>query len=142
MRRLTAQYADQWNTFIEMPPEDVAETLAPLFAACAAAGRDPATLELSLLLSVDLPLPRQHPPSTAYGFNRADGVAAGTVLTGEPEAIADRLRAYAQAGIGHIIITLDPDTVEGIEAFAPVFDLLDGSGTETRPLMSDHNQPH
>ncbi len=127
MLRLAAQYADLWNTFIPIQPEDVATTLEPLDAACAAIGRDPATLGRTLLLLVGLPGPRQHPPSTAYGINWEDEVAAGTVLraSGEPAVIAERLRAYAQAGIGHII-TLDPDTVEGIEAFAPVFALLDG----------------
>ena len=126
MLRLVAQYADLWNTFLSMPPEEVETMLKPLDAACAAIGRDPATLGRALLLSVDLPGPRQHPPSTAYGINRADEIAAGTVLSGEPAVIAARLRAYAEAGIGHIIVQLDPDTVEGIKSFAPVLALLDG----------------
>jgi len=126
MLGLAAQYADLWNTFVPIPPDEVSTTLEPLFVACAAVGRDPATLGLSLMVSVDLPGPRQHPPSTAYGIDRADEVAAGTVLSGEPAAIAERLRAYARAGIEHVIVTLDPDTVEGIEAFAPVLARLDG----------------
>jgi len=130
MLRLVAQYADLWNTFLPMQPEDVSATLEPLFAACAAVGRDPATLGLTLVLSIDLPGPRQHPPSTAYGFDRAADAAAGLVLSGEPAAIAARLRAYADAGIGHVIVHLDPDTVEGIEAFASVLALLDGGETD------------
>jgi hypothetical protein len=47
-------------------------------------------------------------------------------VTGEPAEIAERLRAYARAGIGHVVVWLDPDTVEGIEAFAPVLYLVDG----------------
>jgi alkanesulfonate monooxygenase SsuD/methylene tetrahydromethanopterin reductase-like flavin-dependent oxidoreductase (luciferase family) len=125
MLRLVAQHADLWNTWIPIAPDDVATVLAPLDAACVAIGRDPATLGRTLMLSVDLPGPRQHPPSTAYGADRAAEVAAGTVLTGEPAAIAERLRAYARAGIGHVIVHLDPDTVGGIEAFAPVLALLD-----------------
>ena len=122
MLPLVAQYADLWNTYIAMRPEDVATTLAPLDAACAAVGRDPATLGRTLMISVDLPGPRQHPPSTAYGIDRA----GGEVLSGEPAAIAERLRSYGRAGIGHVVVWLDPDTVEGIEAFAPVLALLDG----------------
>jgi hypothetical protein len=38
------------------------------------------------------------------------------------------LRAYADAGIGHVQVWLDPNTVAGVEAFAPVLALLDGSG--------------
>jgi len=119
MLQLVAQYADEWNTFIPMQPEDVAMVLAPLDAACAAIGRDPATLGRSLVVSIDLPLPRQHPPSTAYGIPRTDA------LSGEPAAIAARLRAYAEAGIGHIVVHLDPDTIEGIEGFGEVLGLLD-----------------
>jgi len=126
MLRLVAEYADQWNTFLPMQPEEVATTLEPLDAALAEIGRDPATLGRNLLLSVDLPGPRQHPPSTAYGVSRAEEIEAGTVLTGEPAVIADQLRAYARAGISHVIVHLEPDTVEGIEAFAPVLELLDG----------------
>jgi len=128
MLELAARYADLWNTFIPIPPDEVAATLAPLDAACEAVGRDPATLGRVLMLSVDLPGPRQHPPSTAYGIDRAAEVAAGEVLTGEPPDIAARLRAYAEAGIGHVVVHLDPDTVAGIDAFAPVFALLDGDG--------------
>ncbi|MGH2532911.1 MAG: LLM class flavin-dependent oxidoreductase [Thermomicrobiales bacterium] len=131
MLRLAAQYADLWNTFLEFRPEDVATALAPLDTALAAVGRDPATLERVLAVPVDLPGPRQHPPSTAYGIDRAGQAAeSGTLLSGEPAAIADGLRAYARAGIKHIVVWLDPDTVEGIEAFAPVLALLDGEQAE------------
>ncbi len=127
MMRLVAQYADWWNTWLPIPPEEVATALEPLVAACAAVGRDPGTLGLSLILPIDLPVPRQHPPSTAYGSDRATD---DSVLRGDPATIAERLRAYAQAGIGQIIVHLDPDTVEGIEAFAPVLELLDSSVDE------------
>jgi alkanesulfonate monooxygenase SsuD/methylene tetrahydromethanopterin reductase-like flavin-dependent oxidoreductase (luciferase family) len=126
MLRLTAQYADLWNTFLPLRPEDLATVLEPLVATCAAVGRDPATLGRSLTVPVDIPGLRRHPPSTAYGIDRAEFAAkTGVLVTGEPAAVADRLRAYARAGIGHVVVWLDPDTVEGIEAFAPVLDLLD-----------------
>jgi hypothetical protein len=131
MLRLAAQYADLWNTFNEIRPEDVATTLAPLDAACADVGRDPATLGRVLLVPVNLPGPRQHPPSTAYGLDRATmGVESGVLLSGEPEAIAEGLRAYARSGIEHVIVWLDPETVESIEAFAPVLNLLDRGGSQ------------
>jgi alkanesulfonate monooxygenase SsuD/methylene tetrahydromethanopterin reductase-like flavin-dependent oxidoreductase (luciferase family) len=126
MLRLTAQYADLWNTALPLRPEALATALAPLDAACAAVGRDPATLGRSLTVPVDIPGLRRHPPSTAYGIDRAEYAArTGALVTGESAAIAERLRAYARAGIGHVVVWLDPDTVEGIEAFAPVLDLLD-----------------
>jgi alkanesulfonate monooxygenase SsuD/methylene tetrahydromethanopterin reductase-like flavin-dependent oxidoreductase (luciferase family) len=125
MLRLAAQYADLWNTFLPLQPDDLPAALAPLDDALAAAGRDPATLTRVLMLPVDFPGLRSHPPSTAYGVDRAAESDTGGALSGEPEAIAARLRAYAEAGIGHVIIWLDPDTIEGIEAFAPVLELLD-----------------
>ncbi|MCC6945588.1 MAG: hypothetical protein IT335_13480, partial [Thermomicrobiales bacterium] len=45
--------------------------------------------------------------------------------SGEPEALADELRAYAAAGISHVQVWLEPATPRGIEAFAPVLELLD-----------------
>jgi hypothetical protein len=35
------------------------------------------------------------------------------------------MRAYAREGISHIQVYPDPCTVEGIEAFAPVLEILD-----------------
>ncbi len=125
MLDLTARFADEWNTFLDLKPEDVRESLAPLDAACAAIGRDPATLGRTLLLSIDLDLPRQHPPSTAYGRSREQEAAEGAVLRGDPAHIAGQLRAYAAAGITHIIVFLDPDTVEGLDGFGEVLAELD-----------------
>jgi len=125
MLDLTARYADSWNTFLDLKPNDVAAAMAPLDAALHAIGRDPATLGRTVLLSVDLDLPRQHPPSVAYGRTRAQEAADGAVLTGDAAHIAAQLRKYAAAGINHIIVFLDPDTVEGIEGFGEVLELLD-----------------
>jgi hypothetical protein len=48
-------------------------------------------------------------------------------LTGSPEALAEGLRGYARAGFTHVQLWLEPATIAGIEAFAPVLELLDGS---------------
>ena len=47
------------------------------------------------------------------------------MLTGSIEELAETLRAYAVEGISHIQIVLDPNTPAGIEALAPVLELLD-----------------
>jgi hypothetical protein len=39
--------------------------------------------------------------------------------------VADTLRAYADLGISHIQLVMDPITAESIEAFAPVLEELD-----------------
>jgi alkanesulfonate monooxygenase SsuD/methylene tetrahydromethanopterin reductase-like flavin-dependent oxidoreductase (luciferase family) len=46
-------------------------------------------------------------------------------LGGTPKEIADALLAYADEGIGHVQLVLDPITIESIEALAPVLDELD-----------------
>jgi hypothetical protein len=48
-----------------------------------------------------------------------------TPIRGTPEEIAAAIRAYAAEGISHIQIFLDPMTLAGVEAFAPVLEALD-----------------
>jgi len=113
MLRLTAQFADQWNGWI--PDRSRVEEVAPLRRmvneACAEVGRDPATLERTVTISVN--------PTEQQG-----GVDTGT-LTGPPEILADVLRAFAREGISHIQIAFEPMTLASIEAFAPTLELLD-----------------
>jgi alkanesulfonate monooxygenase SsuD/methylene tetrahydromethanopterin reductase-like flavin-dependent oxidoreductase (luciferase family) len=53
MLRLTAQYADAWNTCWLGQPTLLPERRAALEAACAEVGRDPATIELSVQVPVN-----------------------------------------------------------------------------------------
>ena len=55
---------------------------------------------------------------------RTNSPDSGT-LTGAPELLADRLRAFAREGISHIQIVFQPMTLASIEAFAPTLELLD-----------------
>ena len=49
----------------------------------------------------------------------------GPPLTGSSAEIAAGLRAYADAGLSHVQVWLEPNTPAGIEAFAPVLEELD-----------------
>ena len=115
MLDLTARYADGWNTWFSSTGNTV-EGLLPLLAkvdaACEAAGRDPATLERSAAVIVEV---GPHEPSAM----------TGPPLTGSPAEIAAGLRAHADAGLSHVQIWLEPNTPAGIEAFAPVLEELD-----------------
>jgi probable F420-dependent oxidoreductase len=54
MLRLTAEHADLWQTaWFGMPDERYRQRHADLLAACAAAGRDPATLEITVGVDID-----------------------------------------------------------------------------------------
>jgi alkanesulfonate monooxygenase SsuD/methylene tetrahydromethanopterin reductase-like flavin-dependent oxidoreductase (luciferase family) len=115
MLDLAARYADGWNTWFNSTGNTV-EGLQPLLAnvdaACVAAGRDPATLGRSAAVIVEV---GPHEPSAM----------TGPPLTGTPTEIAAGLRAYADAGVSHVQVWLEPNTPAGIEAFAPVLEELD-----------------
>jgi hypothetical protein len=49
-------------------------------------------------------------------------------LTGTPDEIAARLRVYADSGYGQIQVWLNQQTIESIEAFAPVLELVRNDG--------------
>ncbi|MGH2562223.1 MAG: LLM class flavin-dependent oxidoreductase [Thermomicrobiales bacterium] len=115
MLRLTARYADLWNTTWVSDAAQLAPKIAAVEAACEAVGRDPATLGRTACVLVDFP---QH----VGRFNWAKPVPPPPR---EPEAIADVLRGFATAGINHIMIWPDPSTLAGVEAMAPVLELLD-----------------
>jgi alkanesulfonate monooxygenase SsuD/methylene tetrahydromethanopterin reductase-like flavin-dependent oxidoreductase (luciferase family) len=111
MLDLTAKYADHWNVYFDKTGNSV-EGLKPLLelvdAACHKVGRDPATLERSV--------------SVLIGMTEDPGAQGITVpyLTGTTDELAAELRAYADLGIDHIQIRVEPNTVGNIEALQPV----------------------
>jgi alkanesulfonate monooxygenase SsuD/methylene tetrahydromethanopterin reductase-like flavin-dependent oxidoreductase (luciferase family) len=116
MLRLAARYADLWNTYYSGTGNRV-DGVLPLQArvdqACAEVGRDPATLERSATVLVGF-----------EGHGPIYGVVAEPV-TGPPERLAEEFRAYARAGIAHLQVRVEPNTLSGIERLAPVLELLD-----------------
>jgi alkanesulfonate monooxygenase SsuD/methylene tetrahydromethanopterin reductase-like flavin-dependent oxidoreductase (luciferase family) len=119
MLRLAAQYADVWGRdFNRVNPdvvpyssEDLAAWGPRVDAACAEIGRNPATLQRTAAVWVDLP-----------GETGREGWGA---LSGSPEEMAAGLRAYAGAGFSQVQVWLEPSTLAGIEAFASVLEILD-----------------
>lgn len=124
MLRLTARYADAWNADWYTRPDEVPPVRAEVDAACAAAGRDPATLQRTLAVVIDAPGWRTDPTADWPSAMRARRAPA----TGSPEELAKLLRGFAAEGITHVQVWLGPNTVAGIEAFAPVLALLDQLG--------------
>jgi probable F420-dependent oxidoreductase len=99
MLRLTAQYADLWNTGYMGQPETMAERLARIDAACGAVGRDPATLGITALIALWFPDLQEKKP----GF-------CDNPLTGTAQAIAEAMRGYAELGVQHIMFQCAPYT--------------------------------
>ncbi|HJW21215.1 MAG TPA: LLM class flavin-dependent oxidoreductase [Candidatus Limnocylindrales bacterium] len=122
MLRLAAELADEWNAGMRTPDE-----LRPLVAAvdeaCAAVGREPATLTRSAEVLVRTVADDAPGPAGAAGA-RPPGERE---LRGTPEAIAAALRRYADLGMSHLQVQLRPDTPAAVEALAPVVQLLAGS---------------
>ena len=120
MLRLTAQYADMWNCLMgfgrSSTPSEIPPLRAAVDAACEKFGRSPDTLERTATPGVAL-----------LGHQLMHGQSNLTewALSGSPEELESAFRQFAQEGISHVQVFLAPCTPSGIEAFAPVLELLD-----------------
>ena len=101
--RLTAQYADAWNTAWHAEPSSAEARLALVRDACAQHGRDPASL--SLTVGVTLAFPDL-------------GATPRTALSGTPEELADALHGYAALGLSDVIVDVNPYTAAALDRFA------------------------
>jgi alkanesulfonate monooxygenase SsuD/methylene tetrahydromethanopterin reductase-like flavin-dependent oxidoreductase (luciferase family) len=114
MLELTARYADAWNlAWFGRPDDRFASARADLEAACAAVGRDPATLDITVGVTVRYP---DLGPFPADGTDPAE--PGGKAMTGSPDEIADGLAAYAALGTAHLIVALEPTTTEAVHRLA------------------------
>jgi alkanesulfonate monooxygenase SsuD/methylene tetrahydromethanopterin reductase-like flavin-dependent oxidoreductase (luciferase family) len=122
MLRIAAPYVRAWNSWfsdIGNHPAGIALLRDAVDAACRDVGRDPADIERTVAMLVRFP----------GGTGRIQGSYAESPpppLEGPPDVMAERLRAYAREGIGHVQLVIDPITRGSIEGFAPVLALLDG----------------
>ncbi|MCI0583974.1 MAG: LLM class flavin-dependent oxidoreductase [Chloroflexi bacterium] len=122
MLRIALPHVEAWNVWFSdtdnspagVPPlRDLVDRIAR------EVGRDPATIERSVAVQVQLP----------GGIGRVQGAYAEprfTPLTGTPDEMAEEMRAYAREGIAEVQLVLDPISLESIEAIASVLERLDG----------------
>lgn len=113
MLRLTARYADAYNTDMVTSVTRVQELAALIHTACVEVGRDPDTLALTSFVNVTVLAPGEHAEPNATG------------IIGTPEEVAAGLREFEAAGVTHIVLRFTSPGVAGIERFAPVLALLD-----------------
>ena len=111
MLRLVARYADAWNTVWHVDPLVVKERYAEFKEICTSVGRDPASIELTAGTIVRI--------SHSAGEDPAEKVISGT-----PEEIAHRLRGFADVGVTHLMVVLEPGGVANIEQFGRVVELM------------------
>src|SRR5262249_27336330 len=99
MLKLSAQYADLWNTGYMGPPATMAAPLAKIRAACRAVGRDPATLGITALIGLWFPDLQAKRPRI---FDHT--------LTGTAAELAAAMDGYAALGVEHLMFQCEPYT--------------------------------
>ena len=119
--KATAPFMDQWNGWYAWygnNPNGLPQLLGKLETACAEVGRDSSEIAKTVAVLATLP----------GGEGRIHGDAENEgkdPLSGSPAEIAGILGQYADLGIAHVQMVLDPITVESVEWFASVLAELD-----------------
>ncbi len=110
MLRLVARYADAWNTAWHVDPAVVQQRYEQLQAACAEVGRDPATITLTA--------------GTIVRLQSGEDAASERAITGTQEEIARQLHDFADVGVAHLIVILEPLTMTTIEQGGRIAELV------------------
>jgi alkanesulfonate monooxygenase SsuD/methylene tetrahydromethanopterin reductase-like flavin-dependent oxidoreductase (luciferase family) len=112
MLRLTARYADAWNTaWFGLPDDLLHRRLAELHAALEAEGRDPATLRRTVGMEV------WDPDTTGPGED------LGEAFGGSVDELARAIDAHERLGFDDLIVQLAPKTTRSLERLAEALEL-------------------
>jgi alkanesulfonate monooxygenase SsuD/methylene tetrahydromethanopterin reductase-like flavin-dependent oxidoreductase (luciferase family) len=121
MLAITIPHVAAWNAWygdFGNDPTAVAPLLASVDDACRTAGRPPPAVSRTVAILVGM--------TGSAGRAAADPAERAIApLKGTPEELASHLRVLAGAGIDHVQVVLDPITLDAIEEFAPVLEILD-----------------
>jgi probable F420-dependent oxidoreductase len=115
MLRLTARYADIWNTGYLGGPHTLEKPLAEMRAACAEEGRDPQTLEVTGMVALAYPDLGKPPEMTEDS------------LTGTEEEISEALRGFERLGVAHLMFHLVPYVDTAFERLVKAVKIYRGS---------------
>jgi alkanesulfonate monooxygenase SsuD/methylene tetrahydromethanopterin reductase-like flavin-dependent oxidoreductase (luciferase family) len=112
MLRLTARYADAWNTaWFGLPDELLCRRLAGLHAALEAEGRDPATLRRTVGMEV------RDPDASDPGEDLGEGFG------GSVDELAWAIDAHEHLGFDDLIVQLEPKTMRSLDRLAEALEL-------------------
>jgi alkanesulfonate monooxygenase SsuD/methylene tetrahydromethanopterin reductase-like flavin-dependent oxidoreductase (luciferase family) len=128
MLRLAAAHADSWNAWFRWygnTPAGIAPVREAVDAACAAVGRDPATLERTVAVLVQV--------GEGEVAARGGAQASAPPMRGSPDELAASLEALGSEGISHVQLVVDPITVPSIEGLGAVLEALDRRGGLPQP---------
>jgi hypothetical protein len=107
-----------WGPWFGNNVEGYREMHAMIDERCRAVGRDPEEVERTVALIVAMP----------GAIGRGSTVSEGEFepIPGDAATLAPALRAFAEAGVSHVQLVLDPITLESIDALRPTLAALDG----------------
>jgi alkanesulfonate monooxygenase SsuD/methylene tetrahydromethanopterin reductase-like flavin-dependent oxidoreductase (luciferase family) len=122
MLEVTLPHVDAWNTWFTWFDNSIAGYLPirdRVDAACRAVGRNPADVARTLVLLVAFR------DAVGRPAGREDAPQPDPIPGDDPDALAAALRAFADAGVSHVQLVLDPITVDSIAALEPMLAALD-----------------
>ncbi len=119
MLKLTARYADLWNTCYLGQPETLLKPRQELWDACREVGRDPASLPVTACVAVSFPDLQDNLPLPEF--------ENGT-LNGTPEELAAGLQGYEQLGVDHLMFHLVPHNPQALEKMTAALKIYRGEG--------------
>jgi F420-dependent oxidoreductase-like protein len=99
---LAARYAAEYN-IVHPTPEEAAEARGRLGQACAAAGRDPATLRFSIMHALLIGADESELAERAAQLGDLDELRASWIA-GTPDEVIARLRAYERVGVERVML--------------------------------------
>ncbi len=100
---LAARWATEYNV-VGASPDEARAARGRLDAACAAAGRDPATLPLSLMQQCVVGADEAELRDRAAVFGKQPDELRRAALAGTPDELVARLREYADAGVRRVML--------------------------------------
>ncbi|MBV7332325.1 LLM class flavin-dependent oxidoreductase [Chloroflexi bacterium TSY] len=114
MLRLTARYADQWNTAWLGDPQELGERLEGIQNACAEVNRDPTTLTITVGVSI------------AFPDLGETNTFAKEPLSGSTHELAQAFAAYEEAGVDHLPLNVSPYSLPALERVTAAIQLYRG----------------
>ena len=124
MLKLTARYADLWNTGYMGKPETMKEPISKVSSACNKVHRDPASLGITAFIGLWFPDLQEKQPRF---FNNP--------LTGTSQEIAEAMRGYADLGVRHIMFQVEPYSAEARQRLTEALKLY--HGMERKSLVAE-----
>ena len=123
MLSIALPYVQAWNSWYSgfgNRLEEAPALLEQIDRAIVAADRDPAEIDKTLALRVDM--------AGRTGARDADGYAGYDAASGSPDELAAVFRGFAAIGVAELQLVLDPITAASITALGPVLEALDRPG--------------